>query len=96
MIDTPPGVITGAQVRPDRELWYAISSSADPSQVHCGAEVLRLPGEPAPGGVAYGDVDVGQVHAFAAEPAGSRPYRRPAWAPRAGGHCRSARPPSRQ
>lgn len=73
-IDTPPGMIMGARVRPDGELWYAISTSAEPPEVHCGSEVLRPPGEPAPGGVAYRDVEVGQVHAFLAEPAGPRPH----------------------
>lgn len=73
-IDTPPGMIVGARVRPEGELWYAITSSAKPTQVHCGSELLRPPGEPAPVGVAYGDVEVGQVHAFLAEPAGPRPH----------------------
>lgn len=73
-IETDPGVIFGARIRPDGELWYHISRSSAPPEVRCGAEVLRPPGEPAPGGVAYRDVHVGTVHGFIAEPAGARPH----------------------
>ena len=73
-IDTEPGVVTGAAVRPDGQLWYALSRSSTPTEVHCGDEILRAPGERAPGGVSYRDVEAGPVHGFVAAPAGDGPH----------------------
>jgi dipeptidyl aminopeptidase/acylaminoacyl peptidase len=71
------GTIQGAAIRPDGELWYSWSSGGTPSQVRGAAGVLLRPpgdGEPAPGGVAYRDLEVDGIHAFIAEPPGSRPH----------------------
>ncbi len=74
-VETEPGSIMGAAVRPDGELWYSWSSSATPMEIRANDRVLlRPPGEPAPGGVAYTDLEVDGVHAFVAEPAGPRPH----------------------
>jgi Prolyl oligopeptidase family len=74
-IDTPPGTIEGAAVRPDGELWFSFSDAATPSQVRGPAGVVvRPPGEPPPGGVPYRDVEVDGIHAFVAEPHGEPPY----------------------
>lgn len=69
-LDHPAGIITGARVRDDGELWLAYSSSSTPPTVRCGDTELRPPGdvEPAPTGVPYQDLQVGDVHAFLAEP----------------------------
>ena len=56
-IDTPTGMVTEARIHPSGELWYAITSSAQPPVVHCGPETLRPPGEQAPPGVAYRDLE---------------------------------------
>jgi acetyl esterase/lipase len=73
-IDTPTGMVTEARIHPSGELWYAITSSAQPPVVHCGPETLHPPGEQAPPGVAYRDLEVGAVHAFLAEPSGPPPH----------------------
>ena len=74
-IEAPRGSVGGARVRPDGEVWFAWSSSSTPPEVRGPAgTVLRPPGERAPGGVAYSDLDVGGVHAFIAEPPGDRPH----------------------
>jgi dipeptidyl aminopeptidase/acylaminoacyl peptidase len=74
-LDTEPGNVTDARVRPDGELWYAWTSSSTPPQVRTPTGILLTPpGEPAPPGVAYTDHDVGGVHVFVAEPpTGERP-----------------------
>jgi len=71
-----PGTVLGAEVRPNGEVWYAWTRASIPPEVRAGRRVLlRPPGEPAPGGVAYSDVDAGGVHGFLAEPTDrSRPH----------------------
>ncbi|MDQ3107192.1 MAG: prolyl oligopeptidase family serine peptidase [Actinomycetota bacterium] len=79
VVPTTPGMITGARVRPDGEVWWSGSDAATPPVVHCGKEILRPPGEVAPGGVPYEDVLVegpgGAVHGFVARPStGDGPF----------------------
>ena len=81
-LDHQAGSIARAGVRPDGSVWYRWSSGAAAPEVRAvGAEeaVLRPPGRPAPGGVAYeswtfsnrqGD----QVHGFLAVPPGAGPH----------------------
>lgn len=74
-IETPPGTIAAAEVRPDGEIWYAWTSSSTPPEIRTIKGVLvRPPGEAAPPGAAYWDGDAGGVHFFVAEPAGTRPH----------------------
>lgn len=74
-LDVEPGTIERAAVRPDGEVWYAWSRSSTPPEIRAGGRVLlRPPGEPAPGGVAYTDHVVDGVHVFVAEPAAPRPH----------------------
>ncbi len=74
-LDVDPGTVEQAAVRPDGEVWYAWSRSSTPPEVRAGRRLLlRPPGEPAPGGVAYTDRIVDGVHVFVAEPAAPRPH----------------------
>jgi acetyl esterase/lipase len=74
-LESEPGVIHSARVRPDGELWYNWTRSSTPPEVRAdGRVLLRPPGEPAPAGVAYSDHDVDGVHVFLAEPPGPRPH----------------------
>ena len=74
-LDTEPGTIMGAAVRPDGEIWYGWTRSSTPPEIRSDSGVvLRPPGEPAPSGVAYTDYEVGGVHGFIAEPPGARPH----------------------
>lgn len=74
-IATEPGVINGAAVRPDGEVWCGWTRSSTPSEVRAGDRVLLRPeGEPAPAGVAYARHQIGDVSVYVAEPAGSRPH----------------------
>ena len=74
-VETEPGTITAARVRPDGEIWFAWSRSSTPPEVRSGLSVLlRPPAPPAPGGVAYTDVQTGNIHTLLAEPAGPRPH----------------------
>jgi len=74
-IDVEPGVISGAAVRPDGEIWYGWTSASTPPEVRGrGGVLLRPRGDAAPGGVSYTDLDVGGVHGFVAEPSGERPH----------------------
>jgi dienelactone hydrolase len=74
-LTTETGTVLGASVRPDGELWYSWSSGATPSEVRGpSGTVLRAPGEPAPGGVPYADIEVDGIHSFLAEPEGPRPH----------------------
>ncbi len=73
-----PGVVSGASVRPDGDLWYRWSSAAAPGQVRvlhpCGADelLLRPGGEPSPGSAPAVDVWVdgpgGRIHALLGVP----------------------------
>ncbi|MDP9266067.1 MAG: prolyl oligopeptidase family serine peptidase [Chloroflexota bacterium] len=71
----PAGTVDDARVRPDGEVWYRLTSSAEPPAVRdARGVVLTAPGDPAPPGVCYSDVDVGGVHAFVAAPPGAGPH----------------------
>ena len=78
------GTVRAAAVRPDGEVWASFSSAAVPPEVRArgvdgGVRTLLVPpGEPAPGGVAYRDLDWdngegGSVHGFLAVPDGASP-----------------------
>ena len=74
-LETEPGTISRANVRPDGEVWYEWGCSSTPPQIRAGDHVLlEAPGEKAPGGVAYSDGMVDGVHYFLAEPASPRPH----------------------
>jgi dipeptidyl aminopeptidase/acylaminoacyl peptidase len=74
-LDHEPGSIGEARVRPDGAVWYSWSSSASPPEVRStSGPILRPPGEPAPGGVAYESHLVEGVPVFLAEPTGPRPH----------------------
>ncbi|MEX1255942.1 MAG: prolyl oligopeptidase family serine peptidase [Dehalococcoidia bacterium] len=74
-LETEPGTVGGAVVRPDGEVWYAWASSSTPPEVRANDRVLLRPaGERAPGGVAYSEHDVEGVPVFLAEPEGPRPH----------------------
>jgi dipeptidyl aminopeptidase/acylaminoacyl peptidase len=70
------GTVIAARPRPDGDVWYQLTSAPIPAATHSlnGAVVLRAPGEPAPQGVAFRDLDVGGVHVFVAEPATPAPH----------------------
>jgi dipeptidyl aminopeptidase/acylaminoacyl peptidase len=71
----PDGTIEGAGIRPDGELWFAWSDGGTPPEVRRSSRtLLRPPGEPAPGGVPYSDLEVDGVHLFLAEPDAGRPH----------------------
>jgi acetyl esterase/lipase len=74
---TEPGTIAAAAARPDGDVWYLWSDAAKAPELRTttGVVVLRPEGEPAPAGVRYADLRVGDIHAFVAEPPGrSRPH----------------------
>ncbi|MGH2599783.1 MAG: S9 family peptidase, partial [Dehalococcoidia bacterium] len=74
-IETDPGVISYAAVRPDGEVWYGWTAASAPPEVRGRDGVLLRPrGVRAPGGVSYTDLDVGSVHGFLTEPPGVRPH----------------------
>ncbi|HEV8338087.1 MAG TPA: prolyl oligopeptidase family serine peptidase [bacterium] len=74
-LDTEPGTIVAARVRPDGELWYMLTRSSAAPELRAGGLILLRPGgEPAPGGAAYTDHTVDDIHVFLAEPAGARPH----------------------
>jgi dienelactone hydrolase len=75
-LDAAPGTITAARVRPDGDVWYQWTSAASPAEIRSlrGGVVLRAPGEPAPSGVPYRELDVDGVHVFVAEPNAARPH----------------------
>lgn len=80
-LNTPPGTISGVDVRPDHTVEYAWSNAARPGVVRAlhtdGTErvLLEPPGHKAPASVELADVFVptegGQVHALYARPAGA-------------------------
>lgn len=77
-VDTPPGMVMAARVRPDGEIWWVGSSGSTPNVVHCGDEVLRPPGDAAPGGSPYEELTAegpgGSIHSFVARPGGPGPH----------------------
>src|SRR5437660_2191496 len=70
------GTITSARPRSDGDVWYQLTSARLPPATHSlkDSVVLRAPGEPAPPGVGFRDLDVDGVHVFIAEPATQRPH----------------------
>ncbi|MFJ4713122.1 prolyl oligopeptidase family serine peptidase [Streptomyces sp. NPDC088785] len=76
-VDTPPGTVSGATVRPDDSVEYLWSSAAEPPVVRSttGAVVLDPPGMRAPASVPVEDVWVegpaGRIHALVQKPAGA-------------------------
>jgi dipeptidyl aminopeptidase/acylaminoacyl peptidase len=80
-LNTPPGTISGVDVRPDHTVEYSWSNAARPGVVRAlhtdGTErvLLEPPGHKAPASVELADVFVptegGQVHALYARPAGA-------------------------
>jgi dipeptidyl aminopeptidase/acylaminoacyl peptidase len=75
-LDTQPGSIDGARVRPNGEVWYMLDRSSEPAVVRDlgGAVVLQPAGQPAPAGVAYAGADVDGVHIFIAQPPDKGPH----------------------
>src|SRR5438552_3163689 len=75
-LDAPRGTVGEARVRPDGEVWFSWSSAAHPSEVRSttGRAVVRPPGEPAPGGVPYEDLDPDGLHVMVAKPRGDEPH----------------------
>jgi dipeptidyl aminopeptidase/acylaminoacyl peptidase len=81
-IDTPPGTIETARVRPDGAVWYLHSDATRPERVldDRGAEILRARGEPeAPAGRPFSDwvYDNGngdEVHGWLVTPEGDGPW----------------------
>jgi dipeptidyl aminopeptidase/acylaminoacyl peptidase len=71
-----PGTILAARPRPDGDVWYQLTSAPVPAATRSLRDgvVLRAPGEPAPAGVAFRDLDVDGVHGFVAEPAAPAPH----------------------
>ncbi|MDT7726715.1 MAG: hypothetical protein QOI21_3291 [Actinomycetota bacterium] len=77
-LDTPPGRIGGAGVRPDGTVEYSWSSAAQPTAVRARAAdgtdrvLLEPPGERAPGSAPIADAFVegvgGQIHALVSRP----------------------------
>ena len=78
VVTTPQGSVMGGRVRPDGDVWFVHTSAATPPVVHCGAEVLEPPGDRAPHGVPYRDIEAespgGTVHGFVAAPPGDGPH----------------------
>jgi dipeptidyl aminopeptidase/acylaminoacyl peptidase len=75
-LDTPPGSIDWAAVRPDGTVWLALSTSETPrALVTLGGERIlpRVPGD-VPRGRRYRDVVAGDVHGFVVTPDGPGPY----------------------
>ncbi|WP_353943333.1 prolyl oligopeptidase family serine peptidase [Streptomyces sp. HUAS MG91] len=76
-VDTPPGTVSGATVRPDGSVEYLWSSAAEPPVVRstAGGVVLDPPGMKAPASVPVEDVWVegpgGRIHALVQKPAGA-------------------------
>jgi dienelactone hydrolase len=80
-LDTAPGCVGSADVRPDGTVEYSVSSAAHPPTVRAlhpdGTDrvLLTPPGEPAPGSVPVQDLWVdgpgGSVHALVARPEGT-------------------------
>ncbi|HEX8771055.1 MAG TPA: prolyl oligopeptidase family serine peptidase, partial [Acidimicrobiales bacterium] len=80
-VEHPAGTIDGAAVRPDGEIWFQVTSGANPPTVLSlkGDVVCAPDGDPPPGGAPYRswhfDNDVGQrVHGFVVVPDGPGPF----------------------
>lgn len=75
-LDTAPGSIDWAAVRPDGTVWLALSTSESPRALVTleGERILpRTPGE-APRGRRFRDVVAGDVHGFVVTPEGPGPH----------------------
>ncbi len=80
-LGTAPGCVGSAEVRPDGTVEYTVSSAAHPSSIRAlhldgiDRELVRPPGDRAPGSVAVSDAWVdgpaGPVHTLVARPAGA-------------------------
>jgi acetyl esterase/lipase len=69
------GSIGAAAVRPDGQVWTEHSSGANPPSLLDGDRViLTPPGDRAPEGIPYLDLQVGGVHGFWAQPPGPPPH----------------------
>src|SRR6266571_3400365 len=74
-LNTEPGSVSEARVRPDGDVWYMWQSAAEPPVIRGRVGiVMRAPGEPAPAGTPYEDIDVDGIHVFVTEPEGRRPH----------------------
>src|SRR2546426_3272317 len=75
-LETDPGTIQAARVRPDGDVWYQWTNAATPTEIRSVrvGVVLRGPGELAPSGVPYAESEVDGIHLFIAEPQGPRPH----------------------
>lgn len=79
-VETPRGVIGGADVRPNGTVEFFWSSAAEPPVIRStsGEVVLTPPGPPAPPSVPVEDVWVdgpgGRIHALVSRPEGDEPY----------------------
>ena len=75
-LETQPGTIAAARVRPDGDVWYQWTNAATPAEIRSLRDgvVLRPATERPPAGVAYRDEDIAGAHVFVAEPAGARPH----------------------
>ena len=75
-LETGPGTIAAARVRPDGDVWYQWTNAATPAEIRSlrDAVVVRPPGERPPSGARYEEADVDGVHVFIAEPRGGRPH----------------------
>lgn len=79
-LDTPPGTVTDATVRPGGAVEFAWSDAASPPELRVagGGRVLPATGLPAPPSVPVEDVRAtgpgGSVHALLARPAANPPY----------------------
>lgn len=79
-LDTPPGTVGGATVRPDGEVEFLWSSAAEPPRVRTldGRTVLDPPGPRAPRSVPVEDAWVagpgGRVHVLVQRPLGEGPF----------------------
>jgi dipeptidyl aminopeptidase/acylaminoacyl peptidase len=75
-LETEPGTIQAARVRPDGDVWYQWTNAAAAPELRSlsGGVVMRPPGERPPAGIGYRDHDVEGIHVFIAEPKASRPH----------------------
>ena len=75
-LPTPTGSVGRSGVRPDGDVWFTVSTSAEPPALRSmsGHKILPHGGPDIPIGVRYSDIDAAGVHGFLAEPAGSRPH----------------------
>jgi acetyl esterase/lipase len=75
-LSLPTGSVDACAVRPDGRVWMEHSSGERPPALLDGQRTLFEPaGGPPPGGVAYQDLHVGEIHGFwVAPPAVSPPY----------------------